>query len=81
MPYAQVDQRKPHDEVDTQASGVAQPSLEGHTGTDVSLIPPPVAPDQHLDMRSAVQLLTRLAASQAQCQTLGTSDRVVSTRV
>ncbi|XP_075078500.1 uncharacterized protein LOC142164566 [Nicotiana tabacum] len=82
VPPANVDQHEPQNEVDSQASGaVPPPPPEERRGAN---IPPghlPVVPDQDLDMRSAVQLLTRIVASQAQHQTFGIADRSVSARV
>ncbi|XP_075096639.1 uncharacterized protein LOC107794937 isoform X2 [Nicotiana tabacum] len=82
VPPANVDQHEPQNEVDSQASGaVPPPPPEGRRGANIPPGPLPVVPDQDLDMRSAVQLLTRIVASQAQHQTFGIADRSVSARV
>ncbi|XP_075092246.1 uncharacterized protein LOC142172513 [Nicotiana tabacum] len=82
VPPANVDQHEPQNEVDSQASGaVPPPPPEERRGANIPPGPLPVVPDQDLDMRSAVQLLTRIVASQAQHQTFGIADRSVSARV
>uniref|UniRef100_A0A1U7YNC0 Uncharacterized protein LOC104248850 n=1 Tax=Nicotiana sylvestris TaxID=4096 RepID=A0A1U7YNC0_NICSY len=82
VPPANVDQHEPQNEADSQASRAAPPPPpEGHRGANVPPAPLLVVPDQDLDMRSDVQLLTRIVASQAQHQTLGIADRSVSARV
>nr|XP_009769702.1 PREDICTED: uncharacterized protein LOC104220517 [Nicotiana sylvestris] len=59
-------------EADSQASGAApSPPPEGRRGANVPPVPLLVVPDQDLDMRSAVQLLTQIVAFQAQHQTFG----------
>lgn len=82
VPPANVDQHEPQNEADSQASGaVPPPPPEGRRGANIPPVPLPVVPDQDLDMRSVVQLLTRIVASQAQHQTFGIADRSVSARV
>ncbi|XP_070017380.1 uncharacterized protein [Nicotiana sylvestris] len=72
VPPANVDQHEPQNEVDSQASGaVPPPPPEERRGANIPPGPLPVVLDQDLDMRSAVQLLTRIVASQAQHQTFG----------
>ncbi|XP_075112299.1 uncharacterized protein LOC142182177 [Nicotiana tabacum] len=82
VPPANIDQHEPQNEADSQASGaVPPPPPEGRRGANIPPVPLQVVPDQDLDMRSVVQLLTRIVASQAQHQTFGIADRSVSARV
>ncbi|XP_070017185.1 uncharacterized protein [Nicotiana sylvestris] len=82
VPPANVDQHEPQNEADSQAFGaVPPPPPEGRRGANIPPVPLPIVPDQDLDMRSAVQLLTRIVASQDQHQTFGIADRSVSARV
>ncbi|XP_070011776.1 uncharacterized protein [Nicotiana sylvestris] len=77
VPPANVDQHEPQNEADSQASGAAPPPPpEGRKGANIPPVSLLVVPDQDLDMRSTVQLLTRIVASQAQHQTLGIVDRL-----